>query len=79
MENIKVLDLSKSIHALAAEYPEIITIMSGLGFSDIVKPGMLNTVGRFMTIPKGAKMKGIDLELIKKKFIEEGYELTKEE
>ncbi|HPZ51913.1 MAG TPA: DUF1858 domain-containing protein, partial [Clostridia bacterium] len=37
------------------------------------KPGMLQTAGRFMTIPKGAKLKKIDLETIKKKFIDLGY------
>lgn len=79
MANNKVINLSKSVHALASEYPEVVAIMSELGFSDIVKPDMLNTAGRFMTIPKGAKMKGIDLELIKNKFIENGYELAEEE
>ena len=29
-------------------------ILSDMGFTDITKPGMLNTVGRFMTLDKGA-------------------------
>ena len=32
-------------------------ILAEIGFVDILKPGMLNTAGRFMTIPKGAAMR----------------------
>lgn len=69
----KSLDLTKNIKELATEYPEIIEIMKNLGFTDITKPVMLNTAGRFMTLPKGAKMKKIPLEKIKTEFIKHGY------
>ena len=36
--------------------------MKILGFSDISKPAMLHSVGKIMTIPKGAKMKRIRME-----------------
>ena len=36
-------------------------MLAELGFSDIAKPGMLESVGRFMTIPKGAALKKIPL------------------
>lgn len=78
MAGNKALDFNQTVYALASEHPEIIPIMKELGFGDIVKPGMLDTAGRFMTIPKGAKMKGIDLGLIKKAFRERGYEPTGE-
>jgi hypothetical protein len=70
-----VIDFNKSIYELSKENPEIIKIMQSLGFDDISKPGMLNTAGRFMTIPKGAKMKGIELSKIISAFIEKGYEV----
>ena len=54
-------------------YPELLSIMPNLGFTDIVKPGMLQTAGRFMTIPKGAAMKGIDLETVKAVLRENGF------
>lgn len=60
----KVIDLKRSVHDLAQDYPEIKEIMLELGFTDIIKPGMLNTAGRFMTLPKGAAMKGIGIETI---------------
>ena len=42
-------------------------------------PGMLNTAGRIMTLEKGAKMKKISIEEIKKKLEEKGYQLAEEE
>lgn len=69
----KILDLNKCIKTLVEEYPEVIEIMKSLGFTDITKPIMLNTAGRFMTIPKGAKLKKIPLEEIKQEFINHGF------
>jgi hypothetical protein len=79
MAQEKMLDLGSSVHALVLQYPEVAEILAGLGFTDIVKPGMLNTAGRFMTIPKGAKMKGIDTDTIRQRFREKGYTLKEEE
>lgn len=75
MEMIRTIDLSRSVHSLCGEYPEIASIMAQLGFTDIVKPGMLATAGRFMTIPKGAAMKSIDMDKIKEVLIRNGFEL----
>lgn len=69
----KTVDFSKSVHDLCKQDPQIIEIMKGLGFEQITAPASLNTVGRFMTIPKGAVMKGIDLEKIKDEFSRKGY------
>jgi selenophosphate synthetase-related protein len=54
---------------------KIPNILKELGFKDITNPGMLNTAGRFMTIPKGAAMKKIPIETIKESFINHGYEI----
>lgn len=69
----KLIDLNKSVFDLCNEYPELPGILSELGFTDITKPGMLNTVGRFMTIPKGANMKKIDMNRIKQTFQDNGF------
>lgn len=74
----KVLDLKQSVYALCTANPEIISILEKMGFSEIAKPGMLSTVGRFMTIPKGAAMKGIQMEDVKQVFLVHGY-MVKEE
>lgn len=69
----KVIDLSKTVYELFKEDPQVIEIMKELGFESISNPKMLNTVGRFMTITKGAEMKGIQIERIKDEFIKRGY------
>lgn len=69
------VDFNKTVHDLCKEYPEVKNILAELGFSDITKPGMLETAGRFMTIKKGSIAKGIDIEKIKQEFIKRGYEI----
>lgn len=69
----KTLDLSKSVYELCREYPEIMDIMKELGFESITSPGMLNTAGRFMTIPKGAVMKGLEMGKIVEEFTKRGF------
>lgn len=73
---MKSIDLNKPVQKLCAEHPELIDIMRELGFTDIIKPGMLATAGRFMTIPKGAAMKKIDMETIRQTLEGRGYEIT---
>jgi len=69
------IDLRKTVYELCSENPEIMDIMNELGFKGITNPAMLRTVGRYMTIPKGAAMKGIDLEKIKETFRQRGYDV----
>lgn len=52
------------MYDITKTYPEVIDIMVNLGFDEIKKPAMLNSVGRIMTIPKGAKAKGISIPVI---------------
>lgn len=75
----KKIDLSLTVYELCTKTPEAAEILQNLGFTDITKPGMLQTAGRFMTVLKGAQMKHIDLALIKRAFEECGYEVTKGE
>ena len=59
---MKQLDLRKTVYELVKEYPEISDILASLGFKEITKKGMLHSVGKMMTIPKGADVKGIDIK-----------------
>jgi hypothetical protein len=72
----KQLKLSKSVYELCSEYPELLNLLATIGFKDITKPGMLSTMGRFMTIPKGAAAKKIDLNFIIQTLQENGYEVN---
>ena len=74
----KKLDLSKSVYDLVTEYPEVVDIMKELGFSEITNKVMLNSVGKIMTIPKGAKMKGVSMVDIVGAFMKAGFTLAGE-
>lgn len=74
MDN-KIIDLNRSVFELCNEYNELIPILSEIGFTDITKKGMLTTVGRFMTIPKGAAMKKISMSNIKDILISKGFQI----
>jgi len=75
----KTIDFSKTVFELVKEDAQIAEIMKEIGFENIANPAMLKSVGCFMTIPKGAAMKGIDLNRIRKTFREKGYQVLEEE
>ncbi len=74
----KVIGLNKTICKFCSADKCIIPIFIEAGFVDITKPGMLATAGRFMTMPKGAMLKRLGIETVKRIFINHGY-LIKEE
>lgn len=75
--NERIINLYDSVYEISKKYPEIIQSLVQMGFEDIQKPGMLNTMGRFMTIPKGAVMKKIDLNVIIRELESKGYHVLK--
>ncbi len=72
---MKTIDFSKTVYELCSLDPDIPEILSKLGFPEITTPGMLNTAGRFMTIPKGAAMKKLSMASISEAFKLRGYEV----
>jgi len=72
---MKTIDLTKTVHELCAQDPALVPILASMGFTEIVKPLMLATVGKIMTIPKGAGMRGIDLKVIRATLTAHGYEI----
>lgn len=72
----KKIDLNWSVYDITKTYPEVIDIMANLGFDEIKKPAILNSVGRIMTIPKGAKAKGISIPVVIAELIKNGFEIT---
>lgn len=71
----KRIDLKKNVYALCSEYPELVEILSGLGFTEITNKTALNTVGKIMTIPKGAVVKGINMVDVVLALKNNGFEL----
>jgi hypothetical protein len=70
---MEIININDKLHDITNRYPDVIGVMVDLGFKDIVKPGMLQSVGRFMTIKKGAELKDIDIRIIKRLFYENGF------
>ena len=64
----KVISLTDSIYNLVKKYSEVIEIMEDLGFEGMTNKKTINTVGRIMTLEKGAKFKNIDIKIIKDEF-----------
>lgn len=71
----KKIDLNKTVFELTEQYPELIDIMASLGFTEITKKAVLNSVGKIMTIPKGAKMKHISMMDVVTTLMANGFEL----
>lgn len=76
---MKTISVNTSIYELVKKHPEIVEILFNLGFEDITKPMMLNTVGRIMNLKKGSKMRNIEMPLIKEALENAGFTLTEEE
>lgn len=71
----KVVDFNQTISQLYDQDPEIINIMKEIGFKDIDKAGMMKTMGKVMTIPKGARIKKIDMQRVREVFKNKGYKI----
>ncbi|WP_046227512.1 DUF1858 domain-containing protein [Paenibacillus dauci] len=71
----QMIAMNLPIAELAAQDPHIITIMQEIGFTDITRPGMLQTAGRLMTLEKGAALKRISHEQMRQVFAQHGYTL----
>ena len=70
---MKEIDFSKTVAELVRQNPEIKSVMVEVGFKDITSPIALKFMGKVMTIPKGAAVKGIPLEKIIAAFEAKGY------
>lgn len=69
----KQLNLNQKVFELCETYPELIEILSNVGFTEITKKNALQTVGKWMTIPKAAKLRGIDMADILAALEEAGF------
>lgn len=72
---MKELDLNKSVAELVREYPELREVLASLGFTDILRPGALQLMGRIMTLPRGAVVKGISFDRLAEALEKEGFVL----
>jgi DUF438 domain-containing protein len=71
----KTISLDESVYEICSKYPEAAEILAQLGFRDVTKPGILNTVGKLVTIPHGAAMRGLDLSAVTAALQDHGFEI----
>ena len=71
--DMKKLDLRLSVYELTEQYPELIEILEKAGLTEITKKKVLSSVGRIMTLPKGARMKGISMEELEAELNRHGF------
>lgn len=71
----KQIKLSQTVYELVTAYPEIVPILVSIGLDGVTNPALLNTAGRFMTLPKGAQMKQIPLSQIVATLTENDFEV----
>lgn len=69
----KTVDFQKTVYELCTEDANVIEVMKEIGFDKITKPGMMQTAGKIMTIPKGARMRGLEITAIIQIFQNHGY------
>jgi len=69
----KIINLSQTVYELSQNFSDIPEILFELGFSDIVKPGMITTVGRFVSLKQGASLRKISLDVVVEALTKKGY------
>ncbi len=75
---MKTMDENQTLYHMVNQYPELVDILVQIGFKDVKQPALLNTVGKIMTLKKGAKLKGIPYQKIKEHLKEAGYCIKEE-
>jgi len=73
---MKQLDLSRTVYEICTADPQAKDILAAQGFVDVVKPGLLASLGRMTTIPQGAARRGIDLAALVAAFAAAGYDVA---
>lgn len=69
------INLDTPVHDLVEQLPAIVDVMVTMGLDGVTDPKLLNTVGRFMTLRKGAKMKHIDIADLVQQLQAAGFEV----
>lgn len=69
------ISLTTPVHDLVVAHPDIVPVMVQMGLDGVTQPGLLNTVGRLMTLEKGARMKHIPLTQLIETLTQAGFEV----
>ncbi|MDU6784059.1 DUF438 domain-containing protein [uncultured Peptoniphilus sp.] len=76
---MKNISINEPVASLVEKYPYLKNILKDIGFSEITNPLALSSVGKFVSIKKGAGIKNIDLDIIREKLKEGGFNIIEDE
>ena len=76
---MKNISINEPVSNLVEKYPDLKNILKDIGFSEITNPLALSSVGKIVSIKKGAGIKNIDLDIIKEKLQEGGFNLIEDQ
>ena len=76
---MKNISINEPVASLVEKYPDLKNILKDIGFSEITNPLALSSVGKFISIKKGAGIKNIGLDIIREKLKEGGFNIIEDE
>ncbi|MFR2892206.1 DUF438 domain-containing protein [Peptoniphilus grossensis] len=76
---MKNISINEPVASLVEKYPDLKNILKNIGFSEITNPLALSSVGKIVSIKKGAGIKNIDLDIIREKLQEVGFNLIEDQ
>lgn len=76
MSSKPMIDLSRSLYDLTVQFPELVELLASLGFEKVRNPALRVSVGRMMTLPKGAEFMGLDFGAVLAGLEAAGYEVV---
>lgn len=76
---MKNISINEPVASLVEKYPALKNILKDIGFSEITNPLALSSLGKMISIKKGAGIKNIDLDLIRDKLQEGGFNLIEDQ
>lgn len=76
---MKNISINEPVASLVEKYPDLKNILKDIGFSEITNPLALSSLGKIVSIKKGAGIKNIDLDIIREKLQEGGFNLIEDQ
>ena len=72
------IDVNQSVYDIITAHPEFKTVLLEAGFTQLSEPGILETVGRFMTLQKGILLRGINQDELERIAQRNGFSLVRD-
>jgi uncharacterized protein len=72
------IDVNQSVYDIIRTHPAFKTVLLEAGFTQLSEPGILETVGRFMTLQKGILLRGINQDELERIAQSNGFSLVRD-